>query len=42
MNNLGIHVFEAQKNVAMALPDVQDTDIQNIKYTGIFIKLMAK
>ena len=29
-----IYIFEAQRDVAHALPDVHDTDIHNIKYTG--------
>ena len=30
-----IHVFEAQRDVALALPDVQDAEIDRIKYTGM-------
>lgn len=29
-----IHIFEAQKEVALALPDVQDANLENVKYTG--------
>ena len=29
-----IHVFEAQRDVALALPDVHDSEIDQIKYTG--------
>lgn len=29
-----IHVFEAQREVALALPDVHDANVENIKYTG--------
>ncbi|KAK4026191.1 uncharacterized protein LOC116926133 [Daphnia magna] len=29
-----IHIFEAQREVALALPDVQDANVENIKYTG--------
>ena len=29
-----IHIFGAQREVALALPDVQDANIENIKYTG--------
>lgn len=30
-----IHIFEAQREVALSLPDVQDANVENIKYTGI-------
>lgn len=30
-----IHVFEAQRDVALALPDVHDAEVENIKYTGM-------
>ena len=29
-----IHIFEAQREVALALPDAQDANAENIKYTG--------
>jgi len=32
-----IHVFEAQADVARALPDAPNTDIHDIKYTGKLI-----
>jgi DNA polymerase epsilon subunit 1 len=33
-----IHVFEAQREVALALPDVHDANVENIKYTGDYLR----
>ena len=35
-----IHIFEAQRDVALALPNVHSTDIQDIKYTGNYCRLV--
>lgn len=34
-----IHIFEAQREVAIALPDVQDANVESIKYTGKYFTL---
>ena len=30
------HLFQAQKEIAEALPDVHDSQLHNVKYTGQF------